>query len=190
MGSRSRSAGRYQPASKRSLRPESFSRLRFAAPARAAVTAQSSTARSPAAWRLASASRSEECFLGYSLCAYSKRGGWFALLAQANRNGQLLPSGRRRFLSPAAAGSPRAAHKVVVRAMRPYLEQQFGNPFSKTYRSIPQGDRTCLVPASARAVSPGCCHPGQRCPLHRRFGCPANSRPAALSSLPRSGRGR
>jgi hypothetical protein len=106
MGSMSRSAGIYQPASKRSLRPESFARLRFAAPARAAVTAHRSTAQYPAAWRLVSSSRSQECCIGYSLCAYSKRVCCFSLLAQANRIGNLLPSGGRRFLSPLMPGAP------------------------------------------------------------------------------------
>jgi len=50
-------------------------------------------------------------------------------------------------------------------------------PFSKTYRYMPKHP-TRLVPASPWAVAPGPPDPGQRSPLHRRFDCPRNSRPA------------
>jgi hypothetical protein len=50
-------------------------------------------------------------------------------------------------------------------------------PFSKTYPFLPQAKRR-LVPASLGMVPPGPHDPSQRHPLHRRFGCPRNSRPA------------
>jgi hypothetical protein len=112
MGSMCRSASRCQPASRRSLRPECFSRLRLAAPARPAGTGQSSCTAYPQPGGVASSSRSGEGFKGYSLCAFSKRARATDVFSQRLVTPAIGEYERRHFLSPAQSGSPRAAEKV------------------------------------------------------------------------------
>ena len=71
-------------------------------------------------------------------------------------------------------------YPVVSQEYATQIARDWNVPFSRIYRFMPE-QRTYLVPASSGPVSPESPDSSQSVPLHRRFDCPTNCRPASLN---------